>query len=158
MSDRTRELECVIADLKQQVRDAEKERDALRAKIETAENDAAHQKALAASALRVAEGWERKCGELRAKVAEMGQQEPVGVLHVGSYYGEELQDWEFEANQCACDKLNEAYVRNPMSLPLYALPGAQAQPAPSVPDGWNSPTYSDAQLRVEVGIAHEGGC
>ena len=55
---------------------AEKERDALRAKIETAENDAAHQKALAASALRVAEGWERKCGELRAKVEAMEQQEP----------------------------------------------------------------------------------
>lgn len=34
MSDRTRELECVIADLKQQVRDAEKERDALRAENE----------------------------------------------------------------------------------------------------------------------------
>ena len=39
---------------------------ALNARIEAAENDAAHQKALAASALRVAEGWERKCGELRA--------------------------------------------------------------------------------------------
>lgn len=49
-------------------RKARDERDELRAKIETAENDAAHQKALAASALRVAEGWERKCGELRAKV------------------------------------------------------------------------------------------
>ena len=73
MSDRTRELECVIADLKQQVRDAEKERDALRAKIETAENDAAHQKALAASALRVAEGWERKCGELRAKIERIDE-------------------------------------------------------------------------------------
>ena len=47
------------------------ERDELRARIEEAENDAAHQKALAASALRVAEGWERKCGELRAKIAEM---------------------------------------------------------------------------------------
>ena len=65
---------------------------------------------------------------LRAKVAEMEQREPVGVLHVGSYYGEELQDWEFEANQCACDKLNEAYVRNPMSLPLYALPSVQNVP------------------------------
>ena len=42
------------------------ERDALRAEVETTENDAAHQKALADSALRVAEGWERKCGELRA--------------------------------------------------------------------------------------------
>ena len=35
-------------------------------RLEAAESDAAHQKALAASALRVAEGWERKCGELRA--------------------------------------------------------------------------------------------
>ncbi len=52
-------------------RKARDERDELRAKIETAENDAAHQKALAASALRVAEGWERKCGELRAKVERM---------------------------------------------------------------------------------------
>ena len=40
MSDRTRELECVIADLKQQVRDAEKERDALRAEIEAMERQA----------------------------------------------------------------------------------------------------------------------
>ena len=45
------------------------EADALRAKIETAENDTAHQKALAASALRVAEGWERKCDALRAENA-----------------------------------------------------------------------------------------
>ena len=74
------------------------------------------------------------CNALRAKVAEMEKQKPVGVRHGGSYYGEELQDWEFEANQCACDKLNEAYVRNPTSLPLYALPGAQAQPAPSIPE------------------------
>ena len=43
----------------------------LRARIEAAENDAAHQKALAASALRVAEGWERKCDELRAKIEQM---------------------------------------------------------------------------------------
>ena len=67
---------------------------------------------------------------LRAKIESMEKQEPVGVLHVGSYYGEELQDWEFEANQGACDKLNEAYISNPTSLPLYALPGAQ--PAPSI--------------------------
>lgn len=65
--------------------------------------------------------------ELRAKIARMEQQEPVGVLHVGSYYGEELEDWEFEANQCACDKLNEAYVNNPTSLPLYAIPGAKGE-------------------------------
>ena len=59
---------------------AEKERDALRAKIETAENDTAHElQALAASALRVVKGWERKCGELRAKIEaleRMEKQEP----------------------------------------------------------------------------------
>ena len=37
---------------------AEKERDALRAEVETTENDAAHQKTLAESTLRVAEGGE----------------------------------------------------------------------------------------------------
>lgn len=70
---------------------------------------------------------EKERDALRAKVTEMEQQAPVGVLHVGSYYGEELQDWEFEANQCACDKLNEVYVSNPTSLPLYALPGAKGE-------------------------------
>ena len=65
--------------------------------------------------------------DLLARIREMERQEPVGVLHVGSYYGEELEDWEFEANQCACDKLNEAYVHNPTSLPLYALPGAKGE-------------------------------
>ncbi len=62
---------------------------------------------------------------LSAELDALKRQEPVGVLHVGSWYGEELQDWEFEANQCACDKLNEVYVSNPTSLPLYALPGAK---------------------------------
>ena len=40
----------------------------LAAKLEAAESDAAHQKALADSALRVAKGWERKCGELRVEL------------------------------------------------------------------------------------------
>ena len=114
MSDRTRELECVIADLKQQVRDAEKERDALRAKIETAENDAAHQKALAASALRVAEGWERKCGELRAKVAEIGQQELVA--EIVSFGCHDLKEVAWKKGKMPA-----------LGSKLYALPGAQTQ-------------------------------
>lgn len=61
---------------------------------------------------------------------EAERQEPVGVLHVGSWYGEELQDWEFEADQTACDRLNEAHQHKEASLSLYALP----VPAPSVPD------------------------
>ena len=44
---------------------------ALLDRLEAAESDAAHQKGLAESAVRVAEGWERKCGELRALVATL---------------------------------------------------------------------------------------
>ena len=40
-------------------------------RLEAAESDAAHQKALADSALRVANGWERKCDALRAKIEQM---------------------------------------------------------------------------------------
>ena len=91
---------------------------ALRSKIEAAENDDAHQKALAASALRVAEGWERKCGELRAeviywkeqkepgaagwralarilraKIEAMEQQEPVATIHINSITGNPSVDF-----------------------------------------------------------------
>ena len=52
---------------------------ALNARIEAAENDAAHQKALADSALRVANGWERKCGELRAEVIYWKEQKEPGA-------------------------------------------------------------------------------
>ena len=99
-------------------------------RLEAAENDAAHQKALAESALRVAEewervaeGWERTCGELRAKVAEMEQQEPVVYqrLYKDGSGSEDITDFP------------DVFERQ---RPLYALPGAQAQPAPGVPEGW----------------------
>ena len=57
----------------------------LAARLEAAEKDSAHQKALAASALRVAEGWERKCGELRAKVEAMERQEPARLVTPTAY-------------------------------------------------------------------------
>ena len=104
---------------------------ALMAKLEVAEKER--------DVLRTAVRHEADCVEaamaeiksLRAKIEAMERQEPVGVLHVGSCYGEELEDWEFEADQRVCDRLNERHVTNPTSLKLYALPGAQ--PAPSVP-------------------------
>ena len=53
--------------------------------LSAAEKDIAHQKAFAASALRVAEGWERKCDDLRAKIAEMEQQEPARLVTATAY-------------------------------------------------------------------------
>lgn len=70
---------------------------------------------------------ERERDALRAKIAEMEKREPVGVMYVGSYYGYELPEWEFDADQCACDKLNEAYVNNPTTLKLYAIPDTKGE-------------------------------
>ena len=75
-------------------------------------------------------GLRAELDALLAWKEEAERQEPVGVLHVGSWYGEELQDWEFEADQTACDRLNEAHQHKEASLSLYARP----VPAPSVPD------------------------
>ena len=60
---------------------------------------------------------------LRAKIAEMEQQVPVGTLHDDGYFV-----W---STPCPYES-NFAGWRTK----LYALPGAQAQSAPSVPDGW----------------------
>ena len=70
------------------------------------------------------EAAEKERDELRAKIAGLV---PIGLLHVGDYYGEELQDWEFEADQQACDRLNEAHFQREASLKLYALPGAKGE-------------------------------
>ena len=110
----------------------------LRARIETAENDAAHQKALAESALRVAEGWERKCGELRARIEQMEKQKPVASV------------WRCDNNHIhgSCEQTL------PMGAKLYALPGAQ--PAPIIPEGWKlvpikpTPSMKTAGIGVEV--------
>ena len=108
---------AAIEELLDRLEVAEKERDVLRTAVR-------HEADCVEAAMA-------EIKSLRAKIEAMERQEPVGVLHVGSCYGEELEDWEFEADQRVCDRLNERHVTNPTSLKLYALPGAQ--PAPSVP-------------------------
>ena len=108
---------AAIEELLDRLEAAEKERDVLRTAVR-------HEADCMEAAMA-------EIKSLRAKIEAMERQEPVGVLHVGSCYGEELEDWEFEADQRVCDRLNERHVTNPTSLKLYALPGAQ--PAPSVP-------------------------
>ena len=120
------------------------ENDALRVKVETAENDAAHQKALADSALRVAEGWERMCGELRAalrheadcveaakakiealraKIAEMEKQEPlITVLREPDYWSGE----HFHKGTRPYISLRQM-SRLKIGQKLYALPGAKGE-------------------------------
>ena len=127
---------AAISELLDRIEAAEKEReswkglaqqfgnelDTVRAKVETAENDAAHQKALAASALRVADGWERKCGELRAKIEAMERQEPVATVRINAINGNPSVDFV----------PGHHYLHH--NDRLYLAPGAQ--PAPSVPEGW----------------------
>lgn len=83
-------------------------------RLETAEKDAAHQKALAESALRVAEGWERKRDALRAKIAEMEKQEPVWFI---DERGEPKRYHKSKADYCKYGGLDL----------LYALPGAKGE-------------------------------
>ena len=114
-------------------------------RLKAAETDAAHQKALAESALRVAEGWERTCCTLRAKIEQIERQEPVGygVLYVEPATGEEDWDSIWKYQEFAEDHIKDftqayADIGEPVgeitTVPLYALPGAQ--PAPNVPEGW----------------------
>jgi hypothetical protein len=60
--------------------------------------------------------------ELRRLDALEQAAEPVAWLYVGGYYGEELQEWEIEAEQVFCDKLNEKHIGHQNKLPLYTHP------------------------------------
>jgi hypothetical protein len=50
--------------------------------------------------------------------------QPVAFLHVGGVYGDELEEWELEAEQVLCDELNEKHINKPTALPLYTHPPA----------------------------------
>ena len=90
-------------------------------RLEAAEKDSAHHKALAESALRVAKGWEGKCNDLRAKIEAMERQEPYAfaVAFPESSRVELVHDLD-EAYE---DMIYEAYeVRK-----LYLSPGAKGE-------------------------------
>lgn len=91
-------------------------------RLEAAENDAAHQKALVESALRVAEGWERKCDALRAKVEAMEQQEPLCITTRAH-----LDAMESGAVRSIVGRDPAFATRGPNDIPLYALPGAKGE-------------------------------
>ena len=100
-------------------------------RLEAAEKDSAHHKALAESALRVAKGWEGKCDELRAKIEAMERQEPVAfALYSGwarkAVYLSEIEACEQRDRRQLTANLGgslEAYK----VVPLYLAPGAKGE-------------------------------
>ena len=68
---------------------------------------------------------------LRAKIAEMGQQEPVAWLHETRRDSDVVTDAVKHVWGKVAVGSMAAY-----SIPLYALPGAQTQPAPSFADAY----------------------
>lgn len=117
-------------------RRARDEREALRTKAETAENDAAHQKALADSALRVAEGWERKCGEMRAALQHETDCVEAAKAEIAALRAKieamERQKPAYWGPKHAIDGGSTTVIVgrfpvNPTDAPLYAIPGAKGE-------------------------------
>ena len=120
-------------------------------RLKAAETDAAHQKALAESALRVAEGWEEKCNSLRAaarheadcveaakaeidalraKIEQMERQEPVAAQHRFRHPQKTMPNWSTWqpcaiSNRPAWEIDWQGYEVE--YRPLYALPGAKGE-------------------------------
>ena len=115
---------AAITELLDRLEAAEKERDELRAEVESWKG--------------LAQQFGKEADALRTKVAEMERQEPVGkfVQHPSNGL------WE-----------QDGYGDNPDANPLYALPGAQAQPAPSIPEGWLR-AIDEALVVAHIGVAN----
>lgn len=86
-----------------------------------------------------------ECVQLRAKIAEMERQEPAKYERRiklrskhdwGAWWECDKGDYvKAKAAGGHYPKFSDDLLDYEMR-PLYTLPGAQAQPAPSVPDGW----------------------
>ena len=121
-------------------------------RLEAAEKDSAHHKALAESALRVAKGWEDKCDELRAKIEAMERQEPFDAE--GDVFRSAFEA-ALKAGNWPATRQGDGY-RSPSTqiawgiafstvnrLKLYLAPGAQpAQQSPKPLEKANDPTSS----------------
>lgn len=94
-------------------------------RLEAAEADALEQARLnGMGSEREAALMKKKYDALRAKIEQMERQEPVATIHINSITGNPSVDFI----------PGHRYLHHNSSL--YALPGAQTQPAPSGPEGW----------------------
>ncbi len=90
---------------------------------------------------------------LRAKIEAMERQEPAMWANYSNIISAKInKERRGAGDQHTCSETKTAYH----DAPLYALPGAQAQPAPSVPEGWKlvpiEPTTGKATPLWSVGI------
>ena len=90
------------------------------------------------------EAAEKERDELRAKIEALERQEPVAFR------------WELKAGQYTYVDKPEHASKNDRIVPLYLAPGAQAQPTPSIPEGWKPipekhPTFDLVDLRLADG-------
>ena len=128
MIDRLEAAEKSDAESLTMYRKARDERDALRAKIEAAERerDECNRRRLEAADHFAAQTalMKEKYDDLRAKIEATEQQEPV-------FWYRKRSDGAYEGpihNSSIEETRKQAGARSP----LYALPGAKAQPAPSI--------------------------
>ena len=87
--------------------------------------------------------------------------EPIGYLHCGGSYGDELADWEIVADQHQCDKLNEHHgsLGKEAKLPIYTTPQptqAQTVAVPLTPD--QVAEIADAAHREYDRLVSSGQC
>ena len=101
-----------------------------------------------------------ECVRLQAKIEVMERQEPVAWLHETRPDSGVVTDAVKLIWEEAVARALAAY-----SIPLCLAPGAQAQPAPSVPEGWKlvpiepTPGMIDAAEYVDWGDADvRGSC
>ena len=129
--------------------------DALRAKIEEAESDALEQARLngmgserEAALMAKLEAAEKERDALRAKIAEMEQQEPVMWANSSNIASARINhERGTVGDQHTCAETKTAYH----DAPLYAFPGAQTQPAPSVPVD----VITDYLVSISAHVAHQ---
>ena len=111
---------------------ARKVTDAVWPVLEAAEEDAAHYKALAESFLRVAKGWEDKCNDLRAKIAEMENQGPARLVTPTAYRWRRRGSVMWQYGELTEETVQVAKEHNHEVQSLYALPGTQNVPKEAI--------------------------
>ena len=96
-----------------------------------------------------------ECARLQANIAEREKQVPVAF---GLYSGWALKATYLKDHE-ACEQRDRRQLTADLSgsleayrvVPLYALPGAQTQPAPGIPEGWKLVPIEPTEKMINEG-------